>query len=143
MKICTKCNESKSEDRFSFRSKSKGTRNPWCKDCINTHRMKLYRANWDDERAARSNYALLRRERNRDHLFEYFETHPCIDCGETDPVVLEFDHRDPDLKSYCVASKLRNCRWETLLKEIIKCDVRCANCHRRRTSKQFNWYMRK
>ena len=32
-----------------------------------------------------------RLERTR-YLIEYFVAHPCVDCGETDPVVLEFDH---------------------------------------------------
>ncbi|MCW2623240.1 MAG: hypothetical protein JWL64_2842 [Frankiales bacterium] len=30
--------------------------------------------------------------------------------------------------------------WKTILLEIAKCDVRCANCHRRRTSGDFAWW---
>jgi hypothetical protein len=51
---------------------------------------------------------------------------------ERDPVVLEFDHlRD---KSFNIGSKLVHCSWEKVLAEIAKCEVVCANCHRRRTS---------
>ncbi len=61
--------------------------------------------------------------------------HKCLDCGETDPVVLEFDHRDPSLKCFNIASQ-RNAALDPtkLLLEIKKCDVRCANCHRRKTA---------
>lgn len=30
--------------------------------------------------------------------------------------------------------------WARVWEEIQKCEVRCANCHRRRTAKQFGWY---
>jgi hypothetical protein len=64
-----------------------------------------------------------------------------VDCGENDPVVLEFDHRDPEQKVETICGLLRNLADNhTLLTEIAKCDVRCANCHRRKTAKQFGWH---
>jgi hypothetical protein len=75
----------------------------------------------------------VRLERTR-LLIEYFESHSCVDCGETDPVVLEFDHlRD---KSFDVGRKLIHTTWKTILDEIAKCEVVCANCHRRRTARR-------
>jgi len=65
-------------------------------------------------------------------LFDFFRTHPCVDCGETDPVVLEFDRRSD--KAFSIAQGLRDRSWPSLLKEMAKCDVVCANCHRRRTA---------
>lgn len=66
------------------------------------------------------------------YLIEYFKTHPCVDCGEGDPVVLEFDHlRD---KSFDVGTGLRDRPWQSVLAEMKKCEVVCANCHRRRTA---------
>lgn len=75
------------------------------------------------------------RDRNRRLLVEYLLEHPCVDCGEADPIVLDFDHvRD----KRCNVSLLVNTstRWETILEEIAKCEVRCSNCHRRRTAER-------
>jgi hypothetical protein len=72
-------------------------------------------------------------ERTR-FLLHFFETHPCVGCGETNPVVLEFDHlRD---KSFSTGGKLTTHKWQAILDEIEKCEVVCANCHRIRTAKQ-------
>ncbi|HUQ34490.1 MAG TPA: hypothetical protein VM095_20380 [Pyrinomonadaceae bacterium] len=69
-------------------------------------------------------------------IYEYLEGHPCVDCGESDPIVLEFDHVRGK-KSYAVSSLgWRLVSWDSVMKEIAKCDVRCANCHRRRTAEQ-------
>jgi hypothetical protein len=55
----------------------------------------------------------------------------CIDCGERDPVVLDFDHRDA--KRANVSLLARRSGVARLEAEIALCDVRCANCHRIRT----------
>jgi hypothetical protein len=71
------------------------------------------------------------RIRRTRYLLAYFASNPCVDCGETDPVVLEFDHlRD---KEFNVSQRLEYRNWQKVLEEIEKCDVVCANCHRRRT----------
>ena len=68
---------------------------------------------------------------------DYLVEHPCIDCGESDIVVLEFDHRDPSTKKFNVADGARRGFSSTSVKaEIEKCDVRCANCHRRKTHRE-------
>lgn len=62
------------------------------------------------------------------HLLE----HPCVDCGEADPVVLEFDHRGDKKFNVSDAAKMAY-STKRVVAEIEKCDVRCANCHRRKT----------
>jgi hypothetical protein len=69
-------------------------------------------------------------------LIEHLQSHGCVDCGETDPLVLEFDHRGD--KAFNICSVLNERPWEAVLCEIEKCEVRCANCHRRRTARQRN-----
>ena len=71
-------------------------------------------------------------------VFDYLREHPCVDCGEADPVVLEFDHRDAATRTLYVAQMIeRRYAWAKIQAEIEKCDVRWANCHRRKTSRQF------
>jgi hypothetical protein len=49
-------------------------------------------------------------------------------------MVLEFDHlRD---KEFSISKGLVDRNWQSVLDEIAKCDVVCANCHRRRTAKR-------
>jgi len=80
-------------------------------------------------------------KQNQQLIFDYYRENPCIDCGETNPVVLEFDHRDGvDKKGDISKLVARGLCWERIKEEIDKCDVRCANCHRIRTAKQFGWY---
>jgi hypothetical protein len=81
-----------------------------------------------------------KRERNRRHILmlKYYETHPCVDCGETHPATLDFDHQGD--KRTEVSKLLNSHGWQAVLDEINKCEIRCANCHRKRTAKQFNWY---
>jgi hypothetical protein len=74
-------------------------------------------------------------------IYNYKLAHPCIDCGEKDPIVLDFDHRNPEDKNGNISRMATNrTTIKKLEREIAKCDVRCANCHRRRTAKQFDWY---
>jgi hypothetical protein len=55
-----------------------------------------------------------------------------LTVGRPDPVVLEFDHlRD---KLFSVGMDLARRNWQCILDEIDKCEVVCANCHRRRTA---------
>ena len=60
---------------------------------------------------------------------------PCTDCGELHPpYVMDFDHLDPTTKVMSVADMVtRNVSLVTLMAEIAKCEVVCANCHRIRT----------
>ena len=76
----------------------------------------------------------------RQYVWNYLLKHPCIDCGETDPIVLEFDHtrgKKVDAVSNIVKRGFALTKIDI---EIAKCDVRCANCHRRKTSDQLGWF---
>jgi hypothetical protein len=59
-----------------------------------------------------------------------------MDCGESDPVCLDFHHRDPSIKSFEIARGVKCRSLEAVQAEIAKCDVVCANCHRKRHAKE-------
>ena len=105
-----------------------------CRPCRAAYHREHYLANrqtYVDQ--ARVRKQALARERTG-YLFDYFDEHPCADCGETDPVVLEFDHlRD---KAFDIGQSLPYRSWNAILAEIAKCEVVCANCHRRRTARR-------
>jgi hypothetical protein len=72
-----------------------------------------------------------RLKENNAFVAAYLACHPCVDCGHDDVDVLEFDHRDPKDKSFNI-SKRRGETLKALEAEVAKCDIRCANCHRKR-----------
>ena len=81
-------------------------------------------------------YAAQKRHRIkiRTKLHGFLSKKSCVDCNESDPVVLEFDHRNPKDKFKIIGRMLSgHYSWESVLSEIRKCDIRCANCHRRKT----------
>jgi hypothetical protein len=133
------CHEWKPVEDFAFRSKKEGTRQSHCRKCHAAYRRQHYLANRDTYIKREVERIKGYRISNRSRILEYLSTHPCVDCGETDVVVLEFDHRDASTKSGDVTFIAARKSWRTVKREIAKCDVRCANCHRRRTARQFAW----
>ncbi len=78
----------------------------------------------------------LLRSQNYVHLIGYLCAHPCVDCGENDVRVLQFDHTDPTTKEDNVSRLVKTSAWVRVLDEIRKCAVRCANCHRIKTAER-------
>lgn len=72
----------------------------------------------------------------REFIWNYKLSHPCS-CGESDPIVLEFDHLANKDKNI---AEIQGWSLKRLEREINKCQVLCANCHRRKTAKQFGWH---
>lgn len=91
------------------------------------------------KKKVQQSYAI--RKRNMQFVVNFLKKNPCIDCGESDFIVLEFDHLDSDTKVKTVCDMVRGSfSLQRIEEEISKCCVRCANCHRKKTAKDFNWY---
>lgn len=138
-KVCTKCKCQKALAEFHARKAAKDGRASWCRACFKANWDKRYYENHqhyrDSHNASRDR---IRRENAR-RVFEYLAEHPCLNCGESDPIVLEFDHRSGIDKIESISNLILNSTWARISEEMKKCDVLCANCHRRKSAAQFNY----
>lgn len=134
MKTCPKCKKTKPLDEFSVSKSRKDGRASTCKLCKREMDRDYYGRN--AEKFLERNKATI--IANKVRIVEYLKKHPCVDCGEKDILVLEFDHREGNPKKRVTELVCQASTWNTILKEIEKCDVRCANCHARITRKRAN-----
>lgn len=75
------------------------------------------------------NKSIRYRNRNKRRAVEYLGG-KCITCGYSKSLAaLDFHHRNENEKEW-PPSRLMSYRWEVVKKEIEKCDLLCANCHR-------------
>jgi 5-methylcytosine-specific restriction endonuclease McrA len=71
-----------------------------------------------------------RRRKLRDKALQH-KGGKCIICGyKKSSKALEFHHRDPKTKEFGISMKGLTRSWKKILKEIDKCELVCANCHR-------------
>jgi hypothetical protein len=133
---CYRCGEIKPLEDFAWRRKAKGQRDTFCRPCRSAYGREHYGAHRQRyiDQAAESKRRLMR-ERTL-YLIEFFKCHPCTDCGETDPIVLEFDHLEADKKSFDIGRGITRRSWAAILAEIEKCEVVCRNCHQRREARR-------
>lgn len=133
MKTCSRCKTEKPLADFNKGSSSKDGYQRWCRVCCKESNAENY-LNGNRAVAVRAaNDKAI--ERNLAYLKEYLLSHPCVDCGETDIVVLEFDHLHDKVKEVTSMAYM-GLSLAKIQAEIDKCEVRCANDHRRITVKR-------
>jgi len=113
-KICKYCGEKKSVDSYEIANiiKGKEYRRLKCSSCYIADK-------------------LLRRHKIRDWFYALKKTLQCEMCKENRHYVLEFHHRNPKEKEICLGEAIhRGWSKQSILNEMEKCDVYCANCHR-------------
>lgn len=138
MKICSKCNKEKSLDEYLFINPKKqdGKLRPDCRSCVRSRASAYYAK---DPKTQRTRMELVKKSavfKAKQFRTEYLSGKSCVDCGEQDPIVLDFDHIANN--KVCDVSKMvsRGYRLWRIEQEISKCEIRCANCHRRITYKR-------
>jgi protein-arginine kinase activator protein McsA len=126
-KRCSTCGETKALDQFNRLERGPFGRQYACRDCNRRYHQE-HKSRHNAQIRARS---LRVRAEITEWLREYLCQHPCADCGEDDPVVLEFDHLRDKIRN--VSGLVRRDNLSAVQREVEKCEVVCANCHRRRT----------
>lgn len=137
MKTCNSCAFPKHLDEFGSNKNEPDGKQKYCKVCSRLKDKKHYKGS--------SLRRFKIRERNQDSrkrhqqlVIDYLSAHPCIDCGEDDIICLDFDHVNGVKR--CNVAEMITWGEEAINAEIAKCVVRCANCHRRKTSRECGWF---
>lgn len=139
LRECHSCKESKADIEFNFKSVKRNILNTECKKCTRKRYKSFYQRNRHQEIIRAAIKAKKHLKVSKAFIVDYLKDHPCIDCLESNPVVLEFDHIG--------GSKFNNISYmvtggwslKRLEEEIEKCEVRCANCHRIKTANEQGW----
>ena len=111
IKICTVCKNELPIEDFNWSEKKKNKRRSMCKRCQVKHLKDVYK-------------------RKQKVVDEIKEQSGCKKCGDKRSYVLDFHHLDPTIKEMPISAMLNSCNIENILREIEKCVVLCANCHR-------------
>jgi transposase-like protein len=106
----------------------------YCRSCFAAYFRARGQLHRDQSRTAKR----ARQRKLRAHVLAFLRDHPCVDCGERDPVVLEFDHVGEKVAE--VSALISATATVAIIDaEIARCEVVCANCHRRRTARRGRW----
>lgn len=128
--MCSTCRRSLPLDAFNLRSASRDRRQAVCRECNAARARRYYTENLEKHRRAVADQVARTRAQNLQRVGAFLLEHPCVDCGERDLRVLDFDHREGSVKSAEVMKLAKAAySWQRVLDEIAKCDVRCRNCH--------------
>lgn len=110
-----------------------------CRRCATDYHNKWYHQNKKRHIETSSAAREQRRARIQEVILEA-KREGCVDCNERHPACLDFDHVRGQ-KSFNISRAIRNTApLERIMHEIRKCVVRCANCHRKKTAKEYRWY---
>ncbi len=136
MKICWTCKEDKPLSEYGKNSRKKDGHQGYCRECGKKKDKKLYLTSpTRKQRIAQRGAEVYKR--NRKFIIECLLKHPCLDCGESNPLYLDFDHVRGE-KMWNLSEMTKH-SLETVESEIAKCEIRCMKCHRRKTAIEQKW----
>ena len=129
MKICTKCKIEKSHGSFYKEKAKKDGLHSHCKLCSVIRLKEWSEKNPDKIAKIRRKYDSRHSQERIAFLADMKKKKGCIDCGyNLHHAALQFDHVMGD-KLFNIGVKKAHVSMESLLSEVAKCEIRCANCH--------------
>lgn len=140
---CSQCRQPKPlTDYHKAKTRRSGIQSV-CKPC----RAVIDKVYWVERRedpekmAAKETYKRSKQYIANRFVYDYLLENPCVDCGESNPVVLTFDHvRGEKIKEVSILVGRSPTNLHMIREEMAKCEVRCSNCHVKKTARDFNWY---
>jgi hypothetical protein len=139
-KKCSICKHTLALNEFNkHKDRSDGLQSH-CRDCNKKRSKKYYSDNKEKHYKIISERKSKVTQQNRQFVYNYVIENGCVDCGENTPECCDFDHVHGDKKANLSHMIHHGYSLSSILKEMSKCVIRCSNCHRKRTAKQFNWY---
>src|SRR5258708_22012160 len=97
-RVCARCHGERPVEAFPIKDKARGTRRSYCQPCCREYGREHYRRNTAYYLAKAGPARAGSLKVNHAIVDDFLAAHPCIGCGETDSVVLDFDHVDPKFK---------------------------------------------
>lgn len=132
---CSMCRKDKESFAISPRT---NTITKICVECWEVHyapRAKSSEHHQERRRLENRSNKTRQIARNRNFLLELLVNSKCMDCGYSNWIALDFDHRESDTKENEVSRMVNNgVTLDRIKLEIAKCDIVCSNCHRIRTA---------
>lgn len=126
MKICNKCKKECNDDDFCYRYKNKNVRQKICKNCQKAYKIDYYNKN-KESHYKRNKLTELKLA----SFIKDLKKEGCFSCGESSVECLDFHHLNPLEKEIEVSLLTRRGSKKRILKEVEKCIILCANCHRK------------
>lgn len=128
MKYCTTCKKHKPRTEYNKNPSKKDGLGGKCRQCMKAYRKIYYKRNSDSVKQK----VAKRKLENRKWFKEFKSKLSCEQCGENHISTIDFHHIDPEKKEFEVSFLVgANYSKATILKEVNKCKILCANCHRK------------
>lgn len=140
LKVCTICKDPKLLSDFNNKKSSVDGKQPQCRECGKKKSKDYYNYNKEFHKSE-----ILKRKKkqiqiNRQFVYGYVKSNGCLDCPEKEPCCLDFDHVRGEKRENISIMINSGFSLQSIKDEIDKCELRCSNCHRKRTSKDQGWY---
>ena len=124
---CSVCQTQKPESDFFSNKKRKSGFDCYCKECRRIYSRKHYKMQTEYY----ENKNIRRKKKTRAYVVDFRTGMKCARCGFDNPAALDFHHLDPTQKEFSISqAHVRGIGLERIKKEIEKCIILCANCHR-------------